>query len=102
MTKAERLQWWIDHPGGAPAISVKHDFTCNLVGILSLVSKAAGSLVQAWKRHFQMSDSSTDVGCYNEGESDDDSVFSEREEIPLSWDNWELFVAELGKPGVSP
>ena len=45
-----------------------------------------------------MSDSSTDVGCYNEGESDDDSVISEREEFPLPWDNWETFVAELVSP----
>ena len=49
-----------------------------------------------------MSDSSTDVGCYNEGESDGDSVISEREEFPLPWDNWETCVTELGEPGVSP
>ena len=64
--------------------------------------KAAGSLAQAWNRHFHMSDSSTDAGCYNEGESDDDSVISEREEFPLPWDNLETFVAELSEPGVSP
>ena len=51
-TKSERLQWWIDHLGGALVVSMKHDFTCNPVGISSLVSKAAGSLVQTWKRHF--------------------------------------------------
>ena len=27
MTKAERLQWWVDHPGGTPAVSMKRDST---------------------------------------------------------------------------
>ena len=67
-----------------------------------MVSKAAGSLVQTWNRHFHMSDSSTDVGYSNENESDDDSVISEGDDFSLPWDNWEKFVAELGEPGVSP
>ena len=78
MTKAEHLQWWIDHLDGAPAVSVKHDLTCNPIGISSLVSKVAGSLVQAWNRHLHSSDSSTDVGCSSESESDDDSVSAMR------------------------
>ena len=100
--KGEWLQWWVDHFGGALAVSMKRDFTCNPIGVSSLVSKATGSLVQTWNRYFHLSDSATDVGCYSEGESDDDFVISEREEMPLPWDDWETFVAELGEPGVSP
>ena len=89
LTKAERLQWCVGHPGGAPAVSMKCDFTCNPIGISSLVSKAAGSLVQTCHRYFHLSVSAMDMGCRNEGESDDDSVISEREEMPLPWDDWE-------------
>ena len=101
MTKVERLQWWTDHLGGAPAVHTISDLTCSPIGISSLVCKAAGSLVQTWDRYFYPN-STVDKGCYDGDESDDDSVISEEEEIPLPWDDWKTFVAELGESGVSP
>ena len=41
MTKAERLQWWIDHPDWAPAVRMKHDLACTLVLVSSMVSHVA-------------------------------------------------------------
>ena len=100
MTKAERLQWWIDQPGGAPAVSTRSVFTCSPIGISSLMDKAAGSLVQTWNRGFYPKPT-VDTGCYDDAVSDDESVISEKGETPLPWDDWETFVAELGQPGVS-
>ena len=78
---------------------MKHDLACTLVGVSSLVSNAAKSLVQAWTHHLQSSDTSTDPGCSDESESDLGSVISSDEDALLPWDDWETFVQELGQPG---
>ena len=101
MNKAERLQWWTDHLGGAPAVHTTSDLTCNPIGTSSLMRKAAGSLVQTRDRLFYLN-STVDKSCYGGDASDDDSVVSEEEEVSLPWDDWGTFVAELGEPGVSP
>ena len=33
MAKAERLQWWADHPEGVPAVRFKSDIECGPLGI---------------------------------------------------------------------
>ena len=79
-TKAERLQWWVDHPDGVPAVKMKPNLVCTLVGVSSTGSNAAKSLVQAWNLHLQSSNSSTDVGCSITSDSDDESITSDENE----------------------
>ena len=99
MTKAERLQLWIDHPDAAPAVKKKHNLVCTVVGVSAMVSNAAKSLVQAWNCHLQSSDSSTDEWCSIASHSDDESATSdENEEQAFPWYNWETFVEELAQP----
>ena len=100
MTQEERLQWWVDQPDGAHAVKVKPNLICTPVGVSSIVSNAAKSLVQVWNLHLQSYDSSTDVGCSTTSDFDDESVTDDEEgDTSCPWDDWETFVKELGQPG---
>ena len=100
MTKSERPQWWVDHPDSAPVAEVEPNVVCTPVGVSSIVSNAAKSLVQVWNLHLQSYDSSTDVGCSTTSDFDDESVTDDEEgDTSCPWDDWETFVKELGQPG---
>ena len=61
MTTAERLQWWVDHPDGVPAIKLKLSIECGPLGISPLAANAAKSVLQMWPRYLQPAESSTEA-----------------------------------------
>ena len=99
MTKAERLQWWAEHPEGVPAS--KHTIECGPLGISLLVSDAARSVLQMWPRYLPSAESSTEASCSNDSDSDTFSTpgSDSDDDSVLPWEQWELFVSELDSSG---
>ena len=101
MTKAERLQLWIVHPEGVPAVKSKHDIVCGQQGISPMVANAAKTSLHMWPRCLHSSYSSTESGCSIDSDVDtfSTSASGSDEASTLPWDQWESFAVELDSPG---
>ena len=72
MSKAERIQWWLDSPDAESATQSLPSVDCSPLGTSSLVVVTANLVIQVWPySHSQESEISTDSGPLSD--EDDDS-----------------------------
>ena len=100
MTKAERLQWWLDYPNANSAVKSLPSVDCSPLGIVSLLGVTALSTISTWSsaRNHE-SDVSTDSGPTRE-EDNDSSPDTESRKEHCPWDDWHAFVQELDSSNV--
>ena len=90
MTKAERAQWWHDHPDAASATKSLPSVDCSPLGISSLIDVTSKSAISIWSLPTIDSYASNDDA--SSSDEDDDSSL-DRESYP--WDDWDALVQEL-------
>ena len=90
MTKAERAQWWHDHPDAVSATKSLPSVDCSPLGISSLIGVTSKSAISIWSLPTIDSYASNDDAS-SSGEDDDSSL--DRECYP--WDDWDALVQEL-------
>ena len=87
MTKAERAQWWHDHPDAVSATKSLPSVDCSPLGISSLINVTSKSAISIWSLPTIDSYASNDDAS-SSGEDDDSSL--DRECYP--WDDWDALV----------
>ena len=97
MSKADRLQWWNDHPDSSAAATVNRDITSSPMGVSALMANAAQSLMQVRPGYVRLCASSMLAGCSKDSDSDTCSLAGTDEESLLPWDQWAAFVEEVDK-----
>ena len=60
--KTDIVQWCLDSPDAVSATKSSHDVVCSPLGIPSLMTNTASSVLQMWPQHTLYSDISTESG----------------------------------------